>query len=281
MSLVFFSGRLPIRKLLKYAVPLHAVEHLATQFDMFQALETSEEDAAAACVLLEHLLRPLLLAEEFQFLNSHLTPELQGLVERCGEVAEARSPFDVLAANAQTALIRPAASVPQVLKVYFLEKGRLVYQQTAGDNTQPIPKSHLLKLDRVYAILYTPTTTFIDGFDPNSGEHRPSLLPSLLLKKARASVISFSQKRNKRVVVGEETLDFSAEANHPEELPRGLGVFSMSDFQSLLEESPGPKREHHEVIQTESQLPSEIVPAQRSVAEANQQSCCSYNCQLF
>ena len=46
----------------------------------------------------------------------------------------------------------------------------------------------MLNLESKFVLLYTPTMTLVDGYDPHTGDYSSSKLPSVLLKKARQSL---------------------------------------------------------------------------------------------
>lgn len=61
--------------------------------------------------------------------------------------------------------------------------------------------SYILNLNTKMVVLYNPNTTFIDGYDPLTGIGKPAIIPSLLIKKARKNLYSYSSRKGKIRVI--------------------------------------------------------------------------------
>ena len=70
---------------------------------------------------------------------------------------------------------------------------KIVSHKTQGQ----VPLIYILEHEKKFAILYTPTMTFLDGFDPASRHPKNPLIPSSLIQKARFSMYSSSPINSK------------------------------------------------------------------------------------
>ena len=230
---------------------------------MFQVLDTPSLEVAIGVSLLEHMLRPTMLAKERTAVLAQLPAASQDLVTQFLETGRStQSSFDWLQQWPDEASVASLSALPQVIQVMRIDDKWLVTEQLVEEYNGSAPISYILSGTQFQALLYTPTMTFIDGFDPASGQYKPSLIPSLLAKRAKASLFSSSRRRPKT---------------------KAVQVMFTEDSCEYSDGKTAPSSHEIERKRAEDRPQRKPVPlsSQRNVSETQPQGCCASSCALF
>ena len=169
-----------------------------------------------------------------------------------------------------------------IVKYYTTSNGEITYEQIVPTSDKSLPICYVLGLADKHVILYSPTMTFIDGFDPHTGEGRFAVTPNILLKKARTSLFASSKRKPVKKVLMRDVTEVSPVSSRNSSchggMSRGLAVFSPVDFtRQGFEFDLSVKQDPSSDYEPET-LPPTLT---RHPRYDKSRGCCSESCSIF
>lgn len=201
----FKTNRLSIGSVLMTNADLvGTAAELCQEFDMARVFDTllAEPEDVQNYAVLEHVMRGVCTQEEMErywaLFPTDLAVKLNQIVEDSSEVSH-------LAVHklAEIITIGDLQQVP-VLPAHFTlyrtsEDGSLIKSVREPDDIGRWPKVACLQASDVLALLYSPEATFLDGYDPVSGDTTEPLLTEDLLAGLTESLFFIQPRKNSSV----------------------------------------------------------------------------------
>lgn len=202
-------------------------EELRAQFDMCRLIRSQDLAFAVKFAYIEHLLRRTTEPQEFKTAVSTLPLRVQGTVNQVKNKESTYIGYSELSEGLREADMAVMRTPEARVCVYFATDAGLEYTEyepPAESSTALCPVLHLISLKNIQVILYSKVMSFIDGFDPVTGEEKEHLIPPGVLQKAKNSLYSLG-----------EDISIQLDTSWPE-MKSGMAVFSIEDFMSDQEE---------------------------------------------
>ncbi|CAG9327127.1 unnamed protein product [Blepharisma stoltei] len=272
MDLAFIHNRKPISFLEVDAPRVNekdAYNFLESKFDMYQITPYDSYQKARSFAFLEHLLRITTPKVEIvRFMsgtNSILAKKFTEILKiNEGAQGEALKMLQNEISEEDLSSIPPNLNH---LTTYKLQKGQLmVYEEP--DNKRMRSYCYILISKKRFFILYTPIMTFVDGFDPFSGNKiTPLIPPNFVACSARVLYINYNKNYDEafpaiqRRITKEPSIKGPPKIEKIEKKPSGMSVFNADDDKILEPTASEP------IFSEESFKESEIRPPQRQENE--------------
>lgn len=177
---------------------------LCQEFDMARVFDTLlvEPEHVQNYAVLEHVMRGVCTQEEMERYWALLPADLAG---KLNHIVQDSSEVSHLAVHklAEIITIGDLQQV-QLLPAHFTlygtnEEGRLIRSVREPDDIGRWPKVACLQASDVLALLYSPEATFLDGYDPVSGDTTEPLLTEDLLAGLTESLFFIQPRKNSSV----------------------------------------------------------------------------------
>lgn len=184
------SPRMPIGKLIREIKGENTekiVQDLSEEFDMFRVVYSNSITKTATYAYIEHLLRVTTYSDDFEETQSFFDRNIMTKMLYLLELKERSNTLalQTLQEEITSEDLSLFSKNPCRLKIFQIKQSRLQYEEASPIYTLPrTPLIYLLLTDKVY-ILYTPTMTFVDGYDPYLATQKEPLIPSSFIEKAR------------------------------------------------------------------------------------------------
>jgi hypothetical protein len=187
---------------------------LSTTFDMYRPVYTNSKYKASNFAYLEYIYRITTPEQDardaFQYINKSLHFKLNSFLstKQISYVEALRSLESDIEENELTGISNPNMKICS----YSFEDGEFIQEDIIPADSSVKSVCYLLTMKTCYYILYTPIMTFIDGYDPYTGEDKIPFIPISYLEAAKTELLALNEgKEFSETMQGEELIETMSE----------------------------------------------------------------------
>lgn len=179
---------------------------LLDKFDMFREISTRSPGDAVKFAYLEHIMRVSTPIEEsksaIKVMLKNQQAKLLPLIEKRNEgLQDSLHGLDAIINRQDLNTIRPIIKSIN----YKWDGKRLNSEENEQQGEGLLPICYVLTIDQIHYLLYTPNLTYVDGYDPFTGETKFPMIPDDMLKILSKSFYVLSKTKSMQVQTDPET----------------------------------------------------------------------------
>lgn len=169
--------------------------YLSTTFDMYRPVYTNSKYKASNFAYLEYIYRITTPEQDardaFQYINKSLHFKLNSLLsaKEISHIEALRALESEIEENELTAISSPNMKICS----YSFEDGEFMQEDIIPTDSSIKSVCYLLTMKACYYILYTPVMTFLDGYDPYTGEDKIPFIPDSYLEAAKIELLGLNE----------------------------------------------------------------------------------------